>query len=562
MKRKQPEASHEARSSDSEDLLVPIGLNDSDATSSSSASSGSNADGDSIPDDEEAVDTPAAAQRQQQIHAEHAAKPPDDPEPAQPAAPARSAPTLPWMRVPIAIEGGASVPLAEVKGLHPQLTLALQEAGFAQLFPVQAAAWRQLAGGHSQAHDLCISAPTGSGKTLAYALPVLSALMGQQSTAVRALAVLPTRDLALQVFRVFALLCPAAGLRTVLIGGKATQAVEAAALVPGLDAEAEPGWGGRQQGGADIVVATPGRLVAHLQGTPGFGLAGLQFLVVDEADRLLRQAYQDWLPQVLAAIARRSDDSMAAVGYHGGSGSLGSDYDSWQRRLVKVVASATLTRDPSKIQRLGLHCPRYIAVSAEDHRYKLPRQLQEYKLLCKDAGKPLALLALLARRLAGQPTLVFAASVETAHRVHTFLSATEALLGRCVEFSSLVGPAARAANLAAFRSGAAQVLVCSDAMTRGMDVENVANVVNYDAPVYSKTYVHRCGRTARAGKAGRAFTLVRKEDMRHFKAMLRKVDNTFVKDLKLRPEETAALRKDYEKALAHAQAAAGMHAAG
>lgn len=86
--------------------------------------------------------------------------------------------------------------------------------------------------------------------------------------------------------------------------------------------------------------------------------------MVDEADRLLRQSYQDWLPQVLAAIAARSRDSAAATG----SGGVGGDADSWRRRLVKVVASATLTRDPSKIQRLGLHCPRYIAVSAEDHR--------------------------------------------------------------------------------------------------------------------------------------------------------------------------------------------------
>ncbi len=166
---------------------------------------------------------------------------------------------LPWMRVPIAIEGGASVPLADVRGLHPQLAAAMQSgeshvirvhiiqasapegpqlcsawrhpaaqhraseakptacmmqivsskttslsrasgtvldlplvaahraAGFAQLFPVQAAAWRQLAGGHSQAHDLCISAPTGSGKTLAYALPVLSALIGCASSRITSL---------------------------------------------------------------------------------------------------------------------------------------------------------------------------------------------------------------------------------------------------------------------------------------------------------------------------------------------------------------------------------------
>jgi len=452
----------------------------------------------------------------------------------------RSAPTLPWMRVPLAIEGGTSVQLEDVKGMQECLREGLRDAGFTELFPVQAAAWQQLAGGRSQAHDLCIAAPTGSGKTLAYALPVLSALSGQQHLGPKALVVLPTRDLASQVFKVFSMFTSAAGIRTVLVAGKATQAIEAEILVPSND----PGGSGaaRLIGGIppDIIIATPGRLVAHMQGTPGFCLAGLQFLVVDEADRLLRQAYQEWLPQVLAAISPQTR------GAH-------------QRRPVKVVASATLTRDPSKIQRLDLHCPRYIAVSADDHRHKLPRQLVESKLVCKDAGKPLALLALL-DQLGGRPTIVFAASVQTTHRLYTYLEATNAFQGRCREVSSLVPPSARAGNLAAFTSGSASVLVASDAMTRGMNVENVDTVINYDAPVYAKTYVHRCGRTARAGRPGHAITLLRKEDMRHFKAMLRKVDNTYVRDQRLSSEAMDALQEDHDQALAVAQAAAGMRA--
>jgi ATP-dependent RNA helicase DDX51/DBP6 len=125
---------------------------------------------------------------------------------------------------------------------------------------------------------------------------------------------------------------------------------------------------------ADIVVATPGRLIAHLEGTPGFSLSHLRFLIVDETDRLLRQAYQGWLPKVMAALQ--------------GSGSCGSGADTpaetpaavlaaaavlpgeqqqgraLGHRVVKLVVSATLTHDPSKIDRLGLYCPRYIATSA------------------------------------------------------------------------------------------------------------------------------------------------------------------------------------------------------
>ena len=137
---------------------------------------------------------------------------------------------------------------------------------------------------------------------------------------------------------------------------------------------------------ADILVDTPGRLIAHLEGTPGFTLAHLRFLVVDETDRLLRQAYQDWLPKVMAALqqpwaAAAAGGGPAAPAVGGGWGARDAaglaapeqqqEQQQQQasgrqpaRRVVKFVVSATLTRDPSKIDRLGLHCPRYIAMSA------------------------------------------------------------------------------------------------------------------------------------------------------------------------------------------------------
>lgn len=134
-----------------------------------------------------------------------------------------------------------------------------------------------------------------------------------------------------------------------------------------------------------------------------------------------------------------------------------------------------------------------------DHRYALPRSLKEAKLVVPAERKPAALAALL-QELRGESTIVFTSSVEATHRLYLLLAALTCLPGRVVEYSSLVAPPERAAHLEAFRSGAAQVLVCSDAMTRGMDVAGVAAVINYDAPVYVKTYVHRAGRTARAGE--------------------------------------------------------------
>mmetsp|Transcript_17221 Transcript_17221/g.44704 ORF Transcript_17221/g.44704 Transcript_17221/m.44704 type:complete len:181 (-) Transcript_17221:45-587(-) len=141
------------------------------------------------------------------------------------------------------------------------------------------------------------------------------------------------------------------------------------------------------------------------------------------------------------------------------------------------------------------------------------------------------------------PTVsLVAGSVEATHRLWVMLDSFPELRNRAVEYSSHVSDAQRQASLAAFRSGDAQIIVASDAMTRGMDVAGITAIVNYDTPVYAKTYVHRAGRTARAGRAGKVFTLLRSEDMRHFKAMLRKADNTFVRDYALDAGELDALR--------------------
>ena len=238
---------------------------------------------------------------------------------------------------------------------------------------MQTVMWHETAGGSSAAHDVCICAPTGSGKTLAYALPMLQALAGRAVPRLRALIVLPTRDLAGQVYSVLAGLCPALGLTACLAAGRVSLVAEAQAL---------------SSGSMDVVVATPGRLIAHLEGTPGFTLRHLRFLVVDETDRLLRQSYQDWLPKVTAALERLNTQApaelaggctgarsssppaaAAAAALPGGGAALGRwgaaiSGSGEPGRVVKFVVSATLTRDPSKIDRLGLHCPRYIAMSA------------------------------------------------------------------------------------------------------------------------------------------------------------------------------------------------------
>ena len=189
----------------------------------------------------------------------------------------------------------------------------------------------------------------------------------------QALVVLPTRDLALQVYEVFHALCPSVGLQCGLAcgGGKSLEQEARCLMDP-------PSWLHRPQGSqsvneqrsVDVLVATPGRLVAHLEGSEGFTLSHLRFLVVDETDRLMRQAYSDWLPKVLALLKEDSEDSRERERMSQLEASSGRT--NWpRRRVVKLVVSATLTRDPSKLKRLDLHCPRYIAASAEDHRYPI-----------------------------------------------------------------------------------------------------------------------------------------------------------------------------------------------
>ena len=135
-----------------------------------------------------------------------------------------------------------------------------------------------------------------------------------------------------------------------------------------------------------------------------------------------------------------------------------------------------------------------------------------------------------------------------------FLNACEDSLSETVlEYSSHVSAQLRSANLAAFCDGKCKVLVASDAMTRGMDILNVANIVNYDAPVHTTTYLHRVGRTARAGQSGRAVTLLRHEDVGHFKSMLRKVDNAYVKDFNLSSDLLLELKESCQSALSATQ---------
>lgn len=185
-------------------------------------------------------------------------------------------------------------------GLTEKTRRTLSRLGITQLFAVQTALipfllkdrnQNRLYLPYSVPRDVCVSAPTGSGKTLAYVLPIIEMLSSRVVTQLRALVVLPTRDLVTQVRETFEAFGKGHGLKVVSITGQHSFVYEQTQLVANGTTSK-----------ADILICTPGRLMDHLNATPNFTLQHLRFLVIDEADRLLAQSFQDWLAQVLSAI--------------------------------------------------------------------------------------------------------------------------------------------------------------------------------------------------------------------------------------------------------------------
>ncbi|XBI64939.1 hypothetical protein VPH35_044934 [Triticum aestivum] len=205
--------------------------------------------------------------------------------------PEECVPHLPWMRHPVDIDSFSGCPVTSLPRLDPRLAEALQRMGIESFFLVQVSTWLETIGPGAFQRDICINSPTGSGKTLAYALPIVQALSTRKVRCLRALVVLPTRDLALQVKEVFDAIAPVMGLTVASAIGRSSIADEISDLIkkskqelyPSLDdeyVEMEP------QTKVDILVATPGRLMDHINMTKGFSLEHLQYLVVDETDRI------------------------------------------------------------------------------------------------------------------------------------------------------------------------------------------------------------------------------------------------------------------------------------
>ncbi|KFW71900.1 ATP-dependent RNA helicase DDX51, partial [Pygoscelis adeliae] len=372
---------------------------------------------------------------------------------------------------------------------------------------------------------------------------------------VRALVVLPTKELAQQVSKVFNIYTDGTGLKVVLITGQKSFAKEQEMLVQ----KKVTGYCSL----ADIIVATPGRLTDHISQTPGFSLTQLRFLIVDEADRMIDDMHQNCLNQIVKAAFQVENDSGSNMLFQrtkpGPVTAASSCYP--QIPLQKLLFSATLTQDPEKLQQLDLFQPRlFTSVYSEkktlgdgteaeqdtNKKYILPEGLSQCYVPCDLNSKPLLLLHFMLT-MKFTRVLCFTNSREASHRLFLLVQAFGGVTA--AEFSSRLPPSERQRTMKEFEQGKIQLLISTDATARGIDVKGVNYVINYDAPQFIRTYIHRVGRTARAGKVGVAFSLVLRIQERRFLRMLK---DAGIQDIKKHPVKGNSLKplvQQYEEAL-------------
>ncbi|XP_012262143.2 ATP-dependent RNA helicase DDX51 [Athalia rosae] len=427
-----------------------------------------------------------------------------------------------WLADPVLISAdlNSGPSLSEFNsGLDDELIKILKKNGVTKLFPVQASVipfilkWNEKRKMGWWAQDICISSPTGSGKTLAVVLPVIQHLQHRFVPKVRCLVVLPGQELAAQIYTVMTTYTAHTDLKVVLLSGLTSLEQEQIQLVKKLAS-------GELVSKVDIVVTTPGRLIDHIKNTPGFSLTALQFIIIDEADRPI-----DWLQHLPVP--------------HSGSIPLtvGNLMNKRYKPAQKLLCSATLSQDPEKLSKLNLIQPKlFTSVHPQDKdqdlnldkktgdfagRYTSPDELKERTVECQLLYKPLALVHLLTENETLPKMLVFMNSGQMAHRLALLLGELCKDIGLTVaELSSTLTHNKRKSVLTRFAEGNIQILVSTDALARGMDIPGVNLVVSYDMPKHIKGYIHRSGRTGRAGNPGTAVSLVEPKQVAAFTKML------------------------------------------
>ena len=332
--------------------------------------------------------------------------------------------------------------------------------------------------------DVCASANTGSGKTASFLLPILEKLLFRSAGNIKVLIVSPTRELSSQTFKMVSTLAQFTNIAvSLVVGGSKNVSNQIAEL------RSRP----------QIVVCTPGRMLDHVLNSPGITLEDVEFLVLDEADRLLDMGFQDEVQELIKACPVERQTLLF-------SATMGVKVDD----LVKL----SLKR-PVRIRASG-----NVGSGADKDLEVAPRLVQEFiRIRSGNEGinREAILLALLTRAFSSG-TIVFTETKAKAHRLMILCG----LCGiKCAELHGNLTQQQRLEALEQFQLKEVEILIATDLAARGLDISRVETVVNFEMPSQVETYIHRIGRTARAGRSGRSVTLI-SEGRRHLmKAILK-----------------------------------------
>jgi len=358
-------------------------------------------------------------------------------------------------------------------GLSANLLANVAREGYTEATPVQAAAIPPVLAGR----DVLAAAQTGTGKTAAFTLPILERLAKHANSSpsparhpIRALVLTPTRELACQIDESVRTLGKGTNIRSTVVYGGVPQGPQVKAL-----------WGG-----VEILVATPGRLF-DLIGQKAVNLTGVEILVLDEADRMLDMGFIDDVRKAIALLPKGRQT---------------------------LLFSATFSDAIRKLAREFQTDPELIQVAARNATADNLTQV----LYPVDIDRKADLLIHLVRRDGIEQVLVFTRTKIGASRLASYLD-RRGVPAIAIHSDRTQGERTRA--LAAFKAGGVVALVATDVASRGLDIDSLPHVVNYDLPFEAQDYIHRIGRTGRAGLSGTAISLVAPEEVQALRSIQR-----------------------------------------
>lgn len=377
--------------------------------------------------------------------------------------------------------------------LNDDLLDALYDMRFETCTPIQELSIPKILAGE----DLLASAQTGTGKTAAYLLPLLEKLSrgGQAEHKVNALILVPTRELAQQVDQL-------------LEGFAYYSDVSWIAVSGGNDGVA---FGQQQRAlekGGDIIVATPGRLLSHLRFCDA-NLSGVECLVLDEADRMLDIGFYDDIIEIIGHLPKTRQT---------------------------LMFSATFPADVEKLARTVLTNPSEVKIAVS----KPADGITQGVYLLQDAQKIPLIMSLFSDKSVGK-TLIFASSKD---KVRELFHQLKRLKVSVAQMHSDLEQVDRTQVMLDFKNNKIQVLVATDVVSRGIDIDDIEMVINFDAPTQAEDYVHRIGRTARAGAKGTGLTFVSPRDRMRFDKIEKFIEKKI--ERRILPEAVAKLAASVE----------------